>query len=132
MDSICVVVSAPYRFNMTVYGRSEHEVNYSIWDQYVNFSAQTFCFCLCGYIVDGWHQPMRYNTSYYWFVNASKFDNTSLFNVTDVFHFTTAVDRLSCVASSGGGGWSDRDSVIGVVGIFGIIGLIGYLRRRRK
>jgi len=131
MDSICVVVTAPYRFNMTVYGRSQHEINYTIWDKYVNFTAQTFCFCTCGYIVDGWHQPMRYNTTYYWYVNVSKFDNISLYNETSVFSFTTAVDRLSCVVS-GGGGMGVGGTVVGVIGIVGIFGLLGIIWNRRR
>ena len=34
--------------------------------------------------------PMRYNETYYWYVNVSEFGNSSNYNVSDVYVFTTA------------------------------------------
>ena len=133
-DALCVDVTASYNFNMTVYGRSQYETNYTIWDKHVNISADEYCFCLCGYIIDGWHQPMRYNTTYYWYVNVSKFDNSSLYNQTDVFSFTTAEDYDDCVASvAGGGGRGNYMGIIGLCGLFAIpISFILYLSLKKR
>jgi len=135
-DSICVVVTVGYNFNMTIYGRSSYEVNYTVWDKYVNISADEYCFCLCGYIIDGWHQPMRYNTTYSWYVNVSKFDNSSMFNQTSVYNFTTATNHSDCLSGStsecgGGGGMMSTSSwVVGLIGLFGLLGY--FMHRRRK
>jgi len=73
-------------------------------------------------------KPMKYNTTYEWYVNISKFDDSSLYNETDTFSFTTASDWVDCIPSSGGGGGggvviNKNTEMIGLMGIIGIIGL---------
>ncbi|GAG04673.1 unnamed protein product, partial [marine sediment metagenome] len=74
--------------------------------------------------------PMKFNTTYEWYVNVSKYDNSSLYNVTDVFSFTTAANPSACV-SSGGGGLMSNNAMY-VVSLIGIFGLLGYFWRRRR
>jgi len=76
-----------------------------------------------------------YNQTYEWYVNVSKYDNSSLYNETEVFSFTTAVNRSDCVVSAsvvGGGGYR-YISVIGLCGLFAIpVTFILYQRLKKQ
>jgi len=90
-------------------------------------------------LADDEQRPMQFNTTYEWYVNVSKFDNSSLYNETSVFSFTTAVNRTDCLSGStdecdgGGGGKYNYISIIGLCGLFGIpISFILYYRLKKQ
>ena len=89
-------------------------------------------------LADDEQRPMQYNTTYEWYVNVSKFDNSSLYNETSVFSFTTAVNRTDCLSGSTdecdvGGGRYNYISIIGLCGLFGIpISFILYYRLKKQ
>jgi len=133
-SSICVGVGEYYDYiNMTVYGRSQYEANYSIWNKYINISDGYFCFCLCGYIIDAWHQPMQYNTTYEWYVNTSEYGDPTHYNVSDTYSFTTAASADDCSAGTlcrGDVANYDGYGIIGILGLFGIIAI--FLVKKQK
>jgi len=79
--------------------------------------------------------PMEYNTTYEWYVNVSKYDNSSLYNQTSVFSFTTAENLSECVdtASVVGGIRGNYMGIIGLCGLFAIpFSFILYLRLKKR
>ena len=81
------------------------------------------------------HHPLMYNTTYEWYVNVSKFDNSSLYNETDVFSFVTASNLSDCfsgVSSEVGGVYVDSGGVVGLLGIFGLLSFFMYRRRKNN
>ena len=79
--------------------------------------------------------PMRYNTTYYWYVNVSD-TVTGEYNESDIYYFTTAEDIADCPCY-GNSSMSDVQveqiaTGIGVVGLIGIIGILGFIENRRK
>ena len=82
------------------------------------------------------HHPLMFNTTYEWYVNVSKFDNSSLYNETDVFSFTTAINRSDCIVSASvGGGRYSYMGIIGLCGLFAIpVSFILYsqLKKRKR
>lgn len=78
--------------------------------------------------------PLMYNTTYEWYVNVSKFDNSSLYNETGVFSFTTASNYSECVDDVGGGvNRGNSMWVIGLCGLFSFpLSYILYIKLNRR
>jgi len=96
-DATCFGVGKFYgRVNVTVYRHDSHNSNFYIVEEFYNITNGTYCFCIDGHISGGRYHPVRYNETYYWYVNASKFGNSSLYATSSVYKFTTAVNHSYC------------------------------------
>lgn len=97
-------------------------------------SNGTYCFCAC--VIN----LINYNTTYYWRVNVTVWENNSYYNQSGYYHFTTAINPAACVVTGGtGGGTSGSgyiiDDPIGIIGIIGILGLLSLfitIKRRKE
>jgi len=82
------------------------------------------------------NHPLMYNTTYEWYVNVSKFDNSSLYNETSVFSFTTTSDIADCACGEvgvSGGMMRDASGIVGLCGLFAIpITFILYQRLKKR
>ena len=90
-----------------------------------NLTNGTWCICMCALWMS------HYNTTYYWYVNVTEFGNTSNYNQSETYHFTTALTSWDCEISSTGTG-NERSYVIGLIGILGILGILGYFMKKRR
>ena len=135
-DAICFSVGGLYgNINATVYRRGEYEPSFYMIENYTNISNGIYCFCLDGHIDGGMYRPMRFNTTYYWYVYAENYYNTSMNVTSGIFHFTTAEDATECVDTGTGETvfitWNTQ-SAVGLMGLAGLICIPILLKRRKK
>lgn len=117
-DSICISIYNDYGYsmNLTFYVGTT-TVNYT------NVPNGTYCFCMCGIDV------IKYNTTYYWYVNATEYTNSTNYNTSAIFWFNTAASPADCVIAAGGISYAWAAS-LGI--LFGGIAIILVLKKRKK
>ena len=80
------------------------------------------------------HKPLKYNTTYFWYVNATEWEQEVIYNRSKVFMFSSAWNFTNCTTeASESGGWGTYSWIIGIViafSIFGIISFIGFINKR--
>ena len=138
-DAICFGVGNLYdRVNLTVYRNDSLNTTFYIVEEYYNITNDTYCFCIDGHIAGGRYYPMRYNETYYWYVNASKVGNASLYSTSSVHKFTTANNLADCPCGIDNIGSGEivtgylTYSIIGLIGLFGLFGFFIQRKRRRN
>jgi len=77
--------------------------------------------------------PIKYNTTYKWYIYAETYGYSSSNTTSPVYTFTTVSSPDDCnITAVGGGGGGEDVGIVGVIGILGILGYIAYLRRYRR
>jgi len=96
-DAMCVGISNAngHAMNMTIYRNDSQFETFYVVNRYSYIGNETYCFCLDGYIDDGVYYPMRYNETYYWYVNVTD-TVTGEYEISDTFQFTTAEKIEEC------------------------------------
>jgi len=78
------------------------------------------------------HQPLEFNTTYEWYVNVSEYSDSTNYNISDTYSFTTAPDNTYCSAGTLCRGDVSNNNVMGIIGIIGVFGLLGFLLNNRR
>jgi hypothetical protein len=82
-----VLANDDFNVNYTIY--LSNDTGFYIYDNQDNVSDGEYCICLCG---------LRYNQSYQWYVNVSRYGNSSVYNQTPTLSFTTAENISICMS----------------------------------
>ena len=116
---------------------SQAITNEYIANMYTNITNGTYCFCIDGHINNSIYYPMRYNETYYWYVNVTDI-TTGEYNVSDTFQFTTARNISDCPC-----GLADMEAIcedintirddawlVGLIMVFSVIPIYAIKKRR--
>lgn len=80
------------------------------------------------------HQPLKYNTTYQWYVNVTD-ATTGDYNISEIFSFTTAQNISDCFCGNiteADVGGAEKDYIVGIIGLMGLMGLVGWFMRRKE
>jgi len=136
-DAMCFGVGGLYgNINATVYRSDDYNLSFYMVENYTNITNGTYCFCIDGHIDNGMYRPMRYNTTYYWYVYAENYYNNSMNVTSSIFHFTTAEDVTDCSCDVTDGTISYVSwyvsSAVGLMGLLGLICIPILLKRKKE
>ena len=96
-DAMCVGIGELYDWvNLSFYRRGESDDDFYMVEEYVHITNGTYCFCIDGHINNSMYWPMRYNSTYYWYVYVENCDNSSLNITGSTYSFTTAISPDNC------------------------------------
>ena len=131
-DAMCINITNYFGnpMNITFYRNDSQFEEFYVVNQLFEVGNGTYCFCLDGHINDSVYYPMRFNETYYWYVNVTDtvFENSE---ESEIFMFHTAMNRSDCIAGDEPyGDIPPHGYTLGLFGLVGLIGLIwGYKRR---
>ena len=116
---------------------SQAITNEYIANIYTNITNGTYCFCIDGHINNSIYYPMRYNETYYWYVNVTD-ASTGEYDVSDTFQFTTARNLSDCpcgledIISACNDTNTIRDDawLVGLIIVFSVIPIYAIKKRR--
>lgn len=138
-DAMCVGFNNTNGNNMNItwYRNDSQFEAFYVVNELINVPNGTYCFCIDGHINSTVehpyrYYPMRYNETYYWYVNITDVV-TGEYNISDIYHFTTAVNLSDCYPGTETSivYKSERDTM-GIIGIIGLMGLLAFFLRRRQ
>ena len=146
-DAMCIGINNAdgHSMNMTVYRNDSQFESFYIVNEYNNITNSTYCFCIDGHVDNNIYYPMKFNETYYWYVNITDVV-TGTYEISDIFQFTTAQNILDCPCgedaireATGRGeiirfgslhGLSIIAFILGVAAL--LVFFIGYIGRHRK
>ena len=73
----------------------------------------------------------EYNSTYYWYVNVSNFDDPSNYTKSGIFNFNTTSEIATCNSTLGDVGMTYA-WIVGIAVVFSSFGVLAYLKRRQK
>jgi len=93
-EAMCIRISNEqgHAMNLTIFRNDTMNETFYPVNRYVMVSNGTYCFCLDGHMDDIYY-PMRYNTTYHWYVNITDTVTGTASN-SSIFQFRT-VENLS-------------------------------------
>ena len=96
-DAMCVGISNAdgHSMNITIYRNDSQFETFYIINKYNYVGNKTYCFCIDGHIDDNVYYPMKYNETYYWYVNITD-TTTGEYEISDTYQFTTAENISYC------------------------------------
>lgn len=95
-DAMCIGIENENgnQMNLTFYRNDTMNESFYIVNKYIYVDNGTYCFCLDGHMDDIYY-PMRYNETYYWYVNVTD-TATGEYEISNVYNFTTANNLSEC------------------------------------
>ena len=126
-NNTCVCINATHETgnNVNISFYSNYSGTWQLFENYSNVSGR-----YCAFF------PASYNTTYWWYVNVTEFNNESSYNQTDVYHFTTAENYSNCTCSASSGEiiFTDIDNayILTIILIVGGLGIIFADTRRKR
>jgi len=142
-DGMCVGINNEFgnSMNITFYRNDTQFEEFYISNKLTNVNNGTYCFCVDGHNNDSLYYPVRFNETYYWYVNITD-TVTGLSNESDIFVFRTAENKSDCPCGLDALNetfLTDTEDnirndawVLGVAIVFSMIPLAIIVRRRRK
>jgi hypothetical protein len=96
-DAMCVGINNVngHGMNITIYRNDSHFEEFYMINEYNNVTNNTYCFCIDGHINNSMYYPMRYNETYFWYINVTD-TVTGEYMVSDTYQFTTARNLSEC------------------------------------
>jgi hypothetical protein len=98
-DAMCANITNEngHPMNLTFHRNDSQTDNYYIVNQLINVTNGSYCFCIEGHNIKDIYHPMRFNSTYTWYVNVTDTVTDTSYD-SDVFFFTTAefVDDCPC------------------------------------
>jgi len=93
---MCINISNEYghSMNVTVFRNDTMNETFYLVNKYIYVDNGTYCFCIDGHM-DDMYYPMRYNTTYYWYVNFTD-TVTGVSSNSSMFQFRTMEDPVLC------------------------------------
>lgn len=95
-DAMCIGIENENGnpLNITFYRNDTMNETFYIVNRYIDVDNGTYCFCIDGHI-DDMYYPMKYNETYYWYVNVTD-TVTGDYETSGVYNFTTAENLSYC------------------------------------
>jgi len=139
-DGMCIGINNEFGnpMNITFYRNDSQFETFYQANQLIDVDNGTYCFCIDGHINSSFYYPVRFNETYYWYVNITD-TVTGISNESDIFVFHTAENRSDCLCGEELTAFiEDTDTIrddtwiVGLIPVFMCIPFVFAMKQRKK